>query len=205
VCNTDAFDRVLNKRLQRCKEADLSMGLGVISVQGFEALSTKIPLPDLATLRQRISSTLLQRLRGKQFMGCLDQARFAVLFEDETEGAINDQLVAITTAIEQEILALFNAPRQLAASFGFALYPREAATASELWTMASQALVERTSDNLMRSSKVRCARAIALHLRLCSPRTGLHVRLSTPRPVRACAQPHLARSCAFFLDADLQH
>lgn len=157
VCNTDAFDRVLNKRLQRCQEAGLSMGLGVISVQGFEALSTKVPLPDLAILRQRISSTLLQRLRGKQFMGCLDQASFAVLFEDETEGAINDQLVAITTAIEQEVLALLDAPGQLAASFGFALYPREAATARELWTMASQALAERTSDTSMRSSEVRSA------------------------------------------------
>ena len=157
MCNTDAFDRVLNKRLQRCKETGLSLGLGVISVQGFEELSTIVPLPDLATLRQRISSTLLQRLRGKQFMGCLDQARFAVLFEDETEGAINDQLVAITTAIEQEVLALLDAPRQLAASFGFALYPREAATARELWTMASQALAESTSDASMRSSEVRSA------------------------------------------------
>ncbi len=157
VCNTDAFDRVLNKRLQRCKEAGFSMGLGVVYVQGFEELSTKIPLPDLATLRQRISSTLLHRLRDKQFMGCLDQARFAILFEDETEGAINDQLVTLTTAIEQEVLALFDAPHQLAANFGFAVYPREAATAHELWTMASLALAERTSDNSMRSSEVRSA------------------------------------------------
>ena len=133
------------------------MGLGVVYVQGFEELSTKIPLPDLATLRQRISSTLLHRLRDKQFMGCLDQARFAILFEDETEGAINDQLVTLTTAIEQEVLALFDAPHQLAANFGFAVYPREAATAHELWTMASLALAERTSDNSMRSSEVRSA------------------------------------------------
>ena len=50
-----------------------------------------------------------------------------------------------------------------------------------------------------------CARAIARHLRLCSPRTGLDVRSSTPRPVRTCAQPHLPHSCAFLLDIGMQH
>ena len=55
------------------------------------------------------------------------------------------------------------------------------------------------------TGKNRCARAIARHLRLCSPRTGLHVRSSTPRRVRVCAQPHLTHSRAFFLDIGMQH
>jgi len=55
------------------------------------------------------------------------------------------------------------------------------------------------------TGKTRCARAIARYLRLCSPRTGLHVQSSTPHPVRACAQPHLTHSCAFFLGMGLQH
>ena len=49
------------------------------------------------------------------------------------------------------------------------------------------------------TGKNRCARAIAGHLRL---GTGLHVGLG---PIRACAQPHLADSWAFFPDADMQH
>ena len=157
VCNTEAFDRVLNKRLQRCREGSTSLGLGIIAVRGFNALSATVALPDLAILRQRISSTLLQRLRGKQLMGCLDQARFAVLFEDETVGEIHDQLVTITAAIEQEVLASFDASHQMGACFGFALYPRQASTARELWTTASQALAARTSDALMRSSEMRTA------------------------------------------------
>ncbi len=57
------------------------------------------------------------------------------------------------------------------------------------------------------TGKNRWARAIARHLRLCSPRTGLHVRSSTPRPVQACAQSAYGgtHSCAFFLDIDMQH
>jgi hypothetical protein len=51
----------------------------------------------------------------------------------------------------------------------------------------------------------RYARTITHHLRLCSPRTGYHVRSSTLHPVRACAQPHLAHSGAFFLGVGLQH
>ena len=57
------------------------------------------------------------------------------------------------------------------------------------------------------TGKNRCARAIAHHLMLCSPRTVLHVRSSTRRPVRACAQSVYGgtNSCAFFLDIGVQH
>jgi len=55
------------------------------------------------------------------------------------------------------------------------------------------------------TGKNRCAREIARHLRLCSPRTGLNVQSSTPRPVRGCAQPHLTHSFAFFLGIDMKH
>ena len=90
-------------------------------------------------------------------MGCLDQARFAVLFEDETVGEIHDQLVTITAAVEQEVLASFDASHQMGAYFGFALYPRQVSTARELWTMASRALAARTSEASMRSSEMKTA------------------------------------------------
>ncbi|UCE82908.1 MAG: GAF domain-containing protein [Deltaproteobacteria bacterium] len=147
VCNTDAFNRVLNKRLQRCQEASVKLGLGIIAIEGFDALSTIVALPDLATLRQRIASTLLQRLKKRQLMGCLDPARFAVLFEDETETEINDQLTAITTVLHQQVLENLDELPRLEASFGFALYPRDAATSRELWTMAFQALTDRTYNS----------------------------------------------------------
>jgi GGDEF domain-containing protein len=147
VCNTDAFNRVLSKRLQRCQEASVKLGLGIIAIEGFDALSTIVALPDLATLRQRIASTLLQRLKKRQLMGCLDPARFAVLFEDETETEIDDQLTAITTALHQQVLENLDELPRLEASFGFALYPRDAATSRELWTMAFQALTDRTYNS----------------------------------------------------------
>ena len=71
-----------------------------------------------------------------------------------------------------------------------------------------EAGVRRRALTLMlqtQTGKNRCARARAHHLRLCSPRTGFHVRSSTLLPVQACAQPHLARSDAFFLGVVLQH
>ncbi len=138
---------MLNKRLQRCQESSLKLGLGIIAVEGFEALSTIVPLPDLATLRQRIAETLLHRLKKRQLLGCLDPARFAVLFEDETETEINDQLTAITTALHQQVLEKLDELPQLKASFGFALYPRDAATSRELWTMAFQALTDQTYNS----------------------------------------------------------
>jgi transcriptional regulator with GAF, ATPase, and Fis domain len=145
VCNTEAFDRVLNKRLQRCQEAGVRLGLGIITIEGFDALGTHVALPDLATLRQRIAAILLQRLKRKQLMGSLDQARFAVLFEDETPGQINDQLVAISAAIDQEVLALIDGLPCLGTSFGFAIYPQDATASRELWTMAFQSLTDRTA------------------------------------------------------------
>jgi GGDEF domain-containing protein len=145
VCNADAFDRILNKRLLRSQEAGVGLGLGIIAIEGFEVLATRIALPDLATLRQRIAETLMQRLKGKQLIGSLDPACFAVLFENETEGQINDQLMAITAAIDQEILVHINSPARLEAFFGFAVFPQEATNSRELWTMAFQGLTARKS------------------------------------------------------------
>ncbi|MGW8222098.1 MAG: hypothetical protein ACWGP1_08120, partial [Syntrophobacteria bacterium] len=84
--------------------------------------------------------------RDKQLIGCLDQARFAVLFEDETERAIHDQLVSSTAAIEQEVLASLDDLPRLEISFGSALYPRDAASSRELWTMAFQALMDQAAN-----------------------------------------------------------
>jgi len=157
VCNTEAFDRVLKKRLERCREKGTSLALGIIAIHEFEALSTRVALPDLAVLRQRIASTLLKRLRRKQFMGCLDQARFAVLFEDDGEREIRDQLLAILAALDQEVLAPLGDDPRLEASFGFAIFPRDAASAGELWTMGFQALADQTSSASVSSSKMRSA------------------------------------------------
>lgn len=154
MCNTDAFDRVLKKRLQRCREAGTSLGLGIIIIEEFEVLSTRVALPDLATLRQRIASTLLRRLRAKQLMGCLDQARFAVLFEDETEKEIHDQLLAITAALDQEVLASLGDSPRLGVGFGYALSPKDAASSRELWTMAFQALAEQNSIQNSKATSV---------------------------------------------------
>jgi GAF domain-containing protein len=157
VCNIEAFDRVLQKRLERCREKTTSLALGIIAIREFEALSTRVALPALAALRQRIASTLLKRLRQGQLMGCLDQARFAVLFENEGEREIRDQLLAISAALDQEVLApLGNDPR-LEAFFGFAIFPRDAASASELWTMGFQALGDQTSSASVSRSKMRSA------------------------------------------------
>ena len=157
VCNTEAFDRVLNKRLERCRERGTSLALGLIAIQEFEALSTRVALPDLAALRQRIASTLLKRLRRRQFMGCLDQARFAVLFEDDGEREIRDQLLAISAALDQEVLAPLGDDPRLEASFGFAIFPRDAASAGELWTMGFQALADQKSNTSVSSTKMRSA------------------------------------------------
>ena len=145
VCNTDAFDRVLNKRLHRCRKASISLGLGIITIQGLEALCTKVALPELDTLRQRIAATLLQHLNGKQLMASLDPARFAILFEDETSRQIDDQLATMTTAVNSQILEELKWAPQLQTRFGFALYPRDAADSRELWTMAFQALTHRVN------------------------------------------------------------
>ncbi len=145
VCNTESFGRVLNKRLQRCQQAGGNLGLGIIAIEGLEALATRVALPDLATLRQRLAETLLQRLKRKQLLGSLDPARFAVLFERESPGQIHDQLVAITAAIDQEILARIDGPPRLEACFGFAIFPQDATTSRELWTAAFQTLMDRKS------------------------------------------------------------
>jgi GGDEF domain-containing protein len=157
VCNTEAFDRVLNKRLQRCREKGTGLGLGIIAILEFEALSTRVALPDLAALRQRIAATLLQRLRGKQLMGCLDQARFAILFEDDAEEEIRDQLLDITAALDQEVLAPLGDEPRLEASFGFAIFPRDAASARQLWTMGFQALAAQMANASVNSTKMKSA------------------------------------------------
>ena len=157
VCNTEAFDRVLKKRLERCREKGTSLALGIIAIQDFELLSTRVALPDLAYLRQRVASTLLRRLRRGQLMGCLDQARFALLFEDDGEKEIREQLLTISAALDHEVLAPLGDDPRLQASFGFAIFPRDAASASELWTMGFQALADQTSSTPVSRSKMRSA------------------------------------------------
>jgi GAF domain-containing protein len=145
LCNTDAFDRVLYKRLERCRKASVSLGMGIIFIEGLDALSTKVALPELATLRQRIAATLLQHLNGKQLMASLDPARFAILFEDETSRQINEQLASMTAAVNSQILEELEGAPQLQIRFGFALYPYDAVDSHELWTMAFQALINRVN------------------------------------------------------------
>ena len=157
VCNTEAFDRVLKKRLERCREKGTSLALGIITIQEFEALSTRVALPTLAALRQRLASTLLQRLRRGQLLGCLDQARFAVLFEDDRDREIREQLLAISAVLDREVLAPLGDDPHLEALFGFAIFPRDATSASELWTMGFQALADQTSSTSVSRSKMRSA------------------------------------------------
>jgi GGDEF domain-containing protein len=90
-------------------------------------------------------------------MGCLDQARFAVLFEDDREGEIRDQLLAISAALDQEVLAPLGDDPRLEASFGFAIFPRDAASAGELWTMGFQALADQSSSASVSSTTMRSA------------------------------------------------
>jgi GGDEF domain-containing protein len=145
VCNTEAFDRVLNKRLHSSLKAGAELGLGIIAIEGFEALATRVALPDLATLRQGIVETLLRHVKGKQLIGSLHLSCFAVLFENETSAQIYDQLTTITAAIDKEILAHLDSLSRLVARFGFAIFPQEAKTSHELWTMAFQALTNQKS------------------------------------------------------------
>jgi GAF domain-containing protein len=152
ICNTEAFNRVLRKRMDHCRNADVELGLAIISVEGLEALSTEVALPDLATLRQRITSNLLQRLRGKQLMGSLDLGRFAVLFENESSAQINANLTAMIAALQQEVLKHVGGLSQLQAHFGFALYPQDASATDELWTSAFQALTNRTTGLLHKAA-----------------------------------------------------
>ncbi|UCG12952.1 MAG: GAF domain-containing protein [Deltaproteobacteria bacterium] len=146
VCNAYAFDRVLNKRLQGCLDASVTLGLGIITIEGLEALSTKVALSDMAVLRQRVAAILLQRMKGKQLMGSLDPGRFAVLFEDETSGEIRAQLTDMTRAVNRELLERLEEPAPMHAFFGFALYPRDATVSRELWTVAFQALNTRRNS-----------------------------------------------------------
>ena len=153
LCNAEAFDNVLKKRIQRCQEAGVSLGLAIIAIEKFEDLTTRVALPDLATVRQRIASTLVKGLRRKQLIGCLDQARFAVLFEDETEQEMYDQLLRITAAVDQEVLVLLGDSPRLGIYFAYVLFPEDATTSRELWTAAFQALAEQTSRDSIDNSE----------------------------------------------------
>jgi GGDEF domain-containing protein len=148
VCNTNAFDRVLKKRLQRCEKAGLSLGLGIINIRGFDGLSTKVALPELAWLRQRIAAALVKHLEGRQLLGCLDSERFAVLFENETGKEINEQLAAMTDAVRREAEECMEGEPSIQADYGFALYPQDASDAHELWVKGFQALKSRTSTGM---------------------------------------------------------
>jgi GAF domain-containing protein len=157
LCNSEAFDHVMKKRIQRCREAGARLGLAVIAIEQFEALHTRVALPDLVTVRQRIASTLLNGLKRKQLIGCLDQAHFAVLFEDETEQEMYGQLMSVTSAVDQEVLALLGDSPRLGVSFAYAVFPKDATTSRELWTTAFQALAEQTSRDSIGTSKVTSA------------------------------------------------
>jgi len=157
LCNTEAFDHVLEKRIQRCRESGASLGLAIIVIEHFEVLSTRVALPDLATVRQRIASTLLKGLKRKQLMGCLDQARFAVLFEGGTEQEMYDELLRITAAVDQEVLVHLGDSPRLTVSFAYARFPEDATTSRELWTSAFLALAEQATHDSVDNSKVTSA------------------------------------------------
>ncbi|MFP3869288.1 MAG: GAF domain-containing protein [Syntrophobacteria bacterium] len=145
VCNTESFHRVLNKRLERCKDAVANLGLGIIAIEGLELLGTKVALPDLAPLRQRVATALRQRLTGKQLLGSVDTWCFTVLFEHETPADIRAQLAAMTAAVQGEVLDHMAGAPRLQVRFAFALYPHDATSAHELWTVAYQALISSAS------------------------------------------------------------
>jgi GGDEF domain-containing protein len=145
VCNIEAFDRALNKRLARCQEAGATLGLGIISIEGLEELSSKVALPDLSPLRQRLAAAILQRLEGRQLMGSLDAWCFAVLCENDTPGDLRARLTEITTALQRELSAQVDELPRLRARFGFGLYPQDAVAPQQLWTAAFRALADHTS------------------------------------------------------------
>jgi GGDEF domain-containing protein len=145
VCNLDAFDRVLSKRLERCHKAGTNLGLAILAIDDLDSLNTRVALPDLAPLHQRISAILLQGLRRRQIMGCLEPGRFAILFEEETPAHIHGHLKAMVAGVQQEVLDQMSGMPRLQARFGFALFPQDAATSRDLWTRAFQALAHRSS------------------------------------------------------------
>ncbi len=145
LCNLDAFDRVLGKRLERCRQAGTHLGLAIFTIDGLDSLNTRVALPDLAPLHQRISAVLLQGLRRRQVMGCIEPGRFAVVFEDETPAQIHSHLKTMATSVQQEVLDQMSGAPQLQARFAFAIFPQDAATSRELWTRAFQALAHRAS------------------------------------------------------------
>jgi GGDEF domain-containing protein len=148
VCNLDAFDRVLSKRLERCHKAGTPLGLGILAIDDLDSLNTRVALPELAPLHQRISAILLQGLRRRQVMGCLEPGRFAILFEEETPAQIHGHLKAMAAGVQQEVLDQMSGLPRLQARFGFALFPQDAATSRELWTRAFQALAHRGSSSI---------------------------------------------------------
>jgi GAF domain-containing protein len=145
VCNLDAFDRVLGNRLERCRKAGTHLALAILTIDGLDALNTRVAVPDLAPLQQRISAVLLQGLRRKQVMGCIEPGRFAILFEDETSAQIHGHLKNMVTSVQQEVLAQMSEAHHLQARSAFAIFPQDAATSRELWTRAFQALAHRAS------------------------------------------------------------
>jgi GAF domain-containing protein len=145
VCNLDAFDRMLGKRLERCRKAGTPLSLAILTIDGLNSLNTKVALPDLVPLHQRISAVLVQGLRPRQVMGCIEPGRFAILFEDETPAQIHGHLKSMAANVQQEVLDEMSGAPQLQARFAFAIFPQDAATSRELWTRAFQALAHRAS------------------------------------------------------------
>jgi GGDEF domain-containing protein len=145
VCNLDAFDRVLSKRLERCHKAGTHLALAILAIHDLDSLNTRVALPELAPLHQRISAILNQGLRRRQVMGCLEPGRFAILFEEETPAQIHGHLKAMAAGVQQEVLDQMSGLPRLEARFGFAVFPQDAATSRELWTRAFQALAHRSS------------------------------------------------------------
>lgn len=139
VCNLEAFDRVLNKRLQRCQQNGTDLGLAVITIDGLDDLCTKVSLPELVPLRQRICSIFCRSLRGKQVIGCLEPDRFAILFDNEPPGQIHSHLKAMVRTIEHEILDQQGVPPGVRIRFGFAVFPQDAGSCRELWISAFRA------------------------------------------------------------------
>ena len=156
VCNTEAFDRILNKRLERCRQTGVSLGLGIIAIEGFEALSTRIALPDLAIIRQRIASTMLQRLRDKQLIGCLDQARFAYCLRTKQREPYMTNSCPVPPLYTRKCWHhCMTCPGWRPVLF--CTLSRDAASSRELWTMGFSSPNRSSSEFFNRDTKAKSA------------------------------------------------
>ncbi|MBW1981196.1 MAG: GAF domain-containing protein [Deltaproteobacteria bacterium] len=142
TCNLDAFDKILCKRIQRCSKVGGTLALAIMSIDGMEQLNTRVALPDLMPLRQSVSRFLLQELRGRQLLGCIEPMRFALLFENASPRAIHARMQELASALHQHLLEQLNGSTGLQPRFAFSIFPHDSSEVSELWIKAFRGLAD---------------------------------------------------------------